>query len=36
MLENEDGTVMHDLTFDTLLKSVREQSLKQLSEILNV
>jgi V/A-type H+-transporting ATPase subunit E len=36
MLENEDGTVIHDLTFDTLLKSVREQSLKQLLEILNV
>jgi V/A-type H+-transporting ATPase subunit E len=36
LLENEDGTVIHDLTFDTLLKSVREQSLKQLLEILNV
>jgi len=36
VLENEDGTVIHDLTFDTLLRSVRESSLKQLSEILNV
>jgi len=36
MLENEDGTVLRDLTFDTLLKSVREKSLKQLREILSV
>jgi V/A-type H+-transporting ATPase subunit E len=36
VLENEDGTVLHDLTFDTLLRSVRETSLKQLLEILNV
>jgi len=36
VLENEDGTVIHDLTFDTLLKSVRETSLKELLEILNV
>jgi V/A-type H+-transporting ATPase subunit E len=36
VLENEDGTVIHDLTFDTLLESVRETSLKQLLEILNV
>lgn len=36
MLENEDGTVMRDLTFDTLLKDVREKSLKQLLEILSV
>ena len=36
VLENEDGTVIHDLTFDTLLTSVRETSLKQLLEILNV
>jgi V/A-type H+-transporting ATPase subunit E len=36
MLENEDGTVIRDLTFDTLLKSVREKSLKQLREILSV
>ena len=28
VLENEDGTVIHDLTFDTLLRSVRETSLK--------
>ncbi|MFZ0010791.1 MAG: V-type ATP synthase subunit E family protein [Halobacteriota archaeon] len=36
MLENEDGTVIRDLTFDTLLKSVREKSLKQLLKILSV
>ena len=36
VLENEDGTVIHDLTFDTLIRSVRETSLKQLIEILNV
>jgi V/A-type H+-transporting ATPase subunit E len=36
VLENEDGTVIHDLTFDTLLRSVRETSLKELLEILNV
>ncbi len=36
VLENEDGTVIHDLTFDTLLRSVRETSLKQLLEIMNV
>jgi V/A-type H+/Na+-transporting ATPase subunit E len=36
ILENEDGTVLRDLTFDTLLKSVREKSLKQLREILSV
>ena len=36
MLENEDGTVIRDLTFDTLLRDVREKSLKQLLEILSV
>ncbi|HYA33228.1 MAG TPA: V-type ATP synthase subunit E family protein [Candidatus Bathyarchaeia archaeon] len=36
MLENEDGSVIRDLTFDSLLISVREQSLKQLLEILSV
>ena len=36
MLENEDGTVIRDLTFDTLLQDVREKSLKQLLEILSV
>jgi V/A-type H+-transporting ATPase subunit E len=36
MLENEDGAVIYDLTFDTLLQSVRENSLKQLLEILSV
>ena len=35
MLENADGTVTRDLTFDSLLESVREKSLKQVSEILN-
>jgi len=36
VLENEDGTVIHDLTFETLLKSIREASVKQLLAILNV
>ncbi|MGZ4910602.1 MAG: hypothetical protein ACXVI1_07655 [Halobacteriota archaeon] len=36
MLENEDGTVLFDLTFDTLLKSVRDSSLKQLLQILSL
>jgi V/A-type H+-transporting ATPase subunit E len=35
MLENDDGTVIRDLTFDSLLESVREKSLKQISEILS-
>jgi V/A-type H+-transporting ATPase subunit E len=36
ILENEDGTVLRDLTFDTILSSVRETSLKRLLEILGV
>jgi V/A-type H+/Na+-transporting ATPase subunit E len=36
MLENEDGTVLRDLTFDSLLQSVRDRSLKQLLQILSV
>jgi V/A-type H+-transporting ATPase subunit E len=36
MLENEDGTVLRDLTFDSILKNVRDRSLKQLSQILSV
>ena len=36
LLENEDGAVIYDLTFDTLLHQVRENSLKQLLEILSV
>jgi len=36
MLENEDGTVLRDLTFDSLLKNVRDRSLKQLVQILSV
>jgi len=34
ILENTDGTVTRDLTFDSILESVRENSLKQVSEIL--
>jgi len=36
MLENEDGTVLRDLTFDSILKNVRDGSLKQLLQILSV
>ena len=36
MLENEDGTVLRDLTFDSILKNVRDRSLKQLLQILSV
>ena len=36
ILENEDGTVLRDLTFDSILKNVRDRSLKQLSQILSV
>jgi V/A-type H+-transporting ATPase subunit E len=36
ILENEDGTILRDLTFDTVLNSVRETSLKQLLEILGI
>jgi V/A-type H+-transporting ATPase subunit E len=34
LLENEDGSVMRDLTFDSLLDSMRETSIKRVSEIL--
>jgi V/A-type H+-transporting ATPase subunit E len=36
ILENEDGTVLRDLTFDSILKNVRDRSLKQLLQILSV
>jgi len=36
MLENEDGTVLRDMTFDSLLKNVRDNSLKQILQILSV
>ncbi len=35
ILENADGTVTRDLTFDSILERVRENSLKQVSEILS-
>lgn len=35
VLENEDGTVRLDFTYDSILKSVYERSLKQISDILN-
>lgn len=35
ILENTDGTVTRDLTFDSILENVRENSLKQVSEILS-
>jgi V/A-type H+/Na+-transporting ATPase subunit E len=34
ILENEDGTVRIDYTYDSILKNVYERSLKQLSDIL--
>jgi V/A-type H+-transporting ATPase subunit E len=34
LFENEDGSVMRDLTFDSLLDSMRETSIKRVSEIL--
>lgn len=36
ILENQDGTVLRDLTFDTILNSVWETSLKRLLDILGV
>jgi V/A-type H+-transporting ATPase subunit E len=36
VLENEDGTVLRDLKFDSILKNVRDRSLKQLLHILSV
>ena len=35
VLENEDGTVRLDFTYDSILKNVYERSLKQMSDILN-
>ena len=34
ILENEDGTVRLDFTYDSILKNVYERSLKQISDIL--
>jgi V/A-type H+-transporting ATPase subunit E len=34
VLENEDGTVRLDFTYDSILKTVYERSLKQMSDIL--
>ena len=34
VIENEDGTIRLDYTYDLLLKNVNDQSLKQLSDIL--
>lgn len=34
IIENDDGTVRLDLTFDTILDAASEQSLKQVSDIL--
>jgi len=34
VLENEDGTVRLDFTYDSILKNVYERSLKQISDIL--
>lgn len=34
MIENEDGTEYLDFRYDTLLKNISEQSLKQVSDIL--
>lgn len=34
VLENEDGTVRLDFTYDSILKNVYERSLKQMSDIL--
>ncbi len=34
LLENEDGTVVRDLTFDAMLEDVREESIKKVAEIL--
>jgi len=35
VLENEDGTVRLDFTYDSILKNVYERSLKQISDILH-
>lgn len=34
VIENEDGTIRLDYTYDLLLRNVNDQSLKQLSDIL--
>lgn len=34
IIENDDGTIRLDHTYDVILKSVNEQSLKQISDIL--
>jgi V/A-type H+-transporting ATPase subunit E len=34
IIENDDGTVRLDYTFDTILNNVSEQTLKQISDIL--
>ncbi len=34
LLENEDGTIVRDLTFDAMLDDVREGSIKKVTEIL--
>lgn len=34
VIENDDGTVRLDYTYDTILKDVNERSLKQISDIL--
>jgi V/A-type H+-transporting ATPase subunit E len=34
VLENKDGTIRLDFTYDSILKSVYERSLKQISDIL--
>ncbi|MGZ4902445.1 MAG: V-type ATP synthase subunit E family protein [Halobacteriota archaeon] len=34
LLENEDGTIIRDLTFDAMLDDVREGSIKKVAEIL--
>jgi V/A-type H+-transporting ATPase subunit E len=34
ILENEDGTVKLDFTYDSILKNVYERSLKQISDVL--
>lgn len=35
VIENNDGTIRLDYTYDVILKSVYERSLKQISDILN-
>ncbi len=35
VIENSDGSVQYDYTYDTLLKDLSERSLKQISDILS-